>query len=83
MESRFSGSSRIGMDVEFQAHSVLESIPDFRLISGLENARSPLSELPRFHEALQIARIHFRKTRRHVEQLAGEHPLFEPVHHLE
>jgi hypothetical protein len=38
VESRFSGSSRIGMEVEFQAHAVLDSIPDFRLISGLENA---------------------------------------------
>lgn len=34
-----SGSSRIGMKVRFQAHLALESIVDFRLISGLENAR--------------------------------------------
>jgi len=35
---RFSGSSRIGIEVPFQAHLALESISDFRLISGLENA---------------------------------------------
>ena len=33
-----SGSSRIGMQAPFQAHLALESILDFRLISGLENA---------------------------------------------
>jgi len=33
-----SGSSPIGIDLPFQAHLALESIPDFRLISGLENA---------------------------------------------
>jgi len=33
-----SGSSRIGMNLLFQAHLALESILDFRLISGLENA---------------------------------------------
>src|SRR5271157_3761010 len=35
---RFSGSPRIGIEEPFQAHPVLESILDFRLISGLENA---------------------------------------------
>ena len=34
----FSGSSCIGNESRFQAHLVLESNPDFRLISGLENA---------------------------------------------
>jgi hypothetical protein len=33
-----SGSSRIGMKSQFQAHLALESNFDFRLISGLENA---------------------------------------------
>ena len=33
-----SGSSRIGMELRFQAHLALESNLDFRLISGLENA---------------------------------------------
>jgi hypothetical protein len=33
-----SGSSPIGIDLPFQAHLALESIPDFRLTSGLENA---------------------------------------------
>ncbi len=33
-----SGSSRIGIEVSFQAHLALESIFDFRLICGLENA---------------------------------------------
>src|SRR4051794_12225604 len=33
------GSSRIGTKLLFQAHPALESILDFRLISGLENAR--------------------------------------------
>src|SRR5437588_9056031 len=33
-----SGSSRVGMKSRFQAHLALESILDFRLISGLENA---------------------------------------------
>jgi hypothetical protein len=33
-----SGSSPVGIDLPFQAHLALESIPDFRLISGLENA---------------------------------------------
>ena len=33
-----SGSSRIGINSSFQAHFALESIFDFRLISGLENA---------------------------------------------
>jgi hypothetical protein len=33
-----SGSSPIGIDLPFQAHLALESILDFRLISGLENA---------------------------------------------
>jgi hypothetical protein len=33
-----SGSSRIGTDHAFQAHLALESILDFRLICGLENA---------------------------------------------
>src|SRR5437763_6743160 len=35
-----SGSSRVGMKSRFQAHLALESILDFRLISGLENART-------------------------------------------
>src|ERR1019366_8514636 len=34
----FSGSSRIGNDLSFQAHLALEINLDFRLISGLENA---------------------------------------------
>jgi hypothetical protein len=33
-----SSSFRIGMNLSFQAHLALESILDFRLISGLENA---------------------------------------------
>ena len=33
-----SGSSPIGIDLPFQAHLALESILDFRLTSGLENA---------------------------------------------
>src|SRR5271157_6045316 len=33
-----SGSPRIGIEEPFQAHRPLESIFDFRLISGLENA---------------------------------------------
>src|ERR1019366_10487548 len=33
-----SGSPRIGIEEPFQAHRPLESILDFRLISGLENA---------------------------------------------
>jgi hypothetical protein len=36
--SRLSGSLRIGINLAFQAHPALESILDFRLISGLENA---------------------------------------------
>src|ERR1035437_1216162 len=36
--SPFSGSRRIGIELPFQAHGVLESILDFRLIYGLENA---------------------------------------------
>src|SRR3954452_11950112 len=35
------GSSRIGTKLLFQAHPALESILDFRLISGLENAMAP------------------------------------------
>jgi hypothetical protein len=35
---RFLGSSRIGIEVPIQSHLALESISDFRLISGLENA---------------------------------------------
>ena len=38
--SRNSGSSRIGIEPPFQAHPALESIFDFRLICGLENAES-------------------------------------------
>jgi hypothetical protein len=34
----FSGSPRIGIEEPFQAHLVLDSILDFRLICGLENA---------------------------------------------
>ena len=34
-----SGSLRIGINLQFQAHLTLESFFDFRLISGLENAR--------------------------------------------
>ncbi|MCZ2074624.1 MAG: hypothetical protein LC130_06440 [Bryobacterales bacterium] len=33
-----SGSSRIAMNLSFQAHLALESMLNFRLISGLENA---------------------------------------------
>ena len=36
--SPFSGSRRIGIELPFQAHGVLESILDFRLICGLEYA---------------------------------------------
>lgn len=36
--TRISGSSRIGIEEPFQAHLPLESILDFRLICGLENA---------------------------------------------
>src|SRR5207245_597082 len=36
--SRISGSPRTGIDKPFQAHRPLESILDFRLICGLENA---------------------------------------------
>jgi hypothetical protein len=36
--SIISGSPRIGIEGPFQAHLALESIFDFRLICGLENA---------------------------------------------
>jgi hypothetical protein len=39
LQQSISGSSRIGIKVRFQAHPALESNLDFRLISGLENAR--------------------------------------------
>ena len=39
-----SGSSPIGIDLPFQAHLALESIPDFRLTSGLENAELEKAE---------------------------------------
>src|ERR1019366_9940095 len=39
--SPFSGSRRIGIELPFQAHGVLESILDFRLICGLEYAMDP------------------------------------------
>jgi hypothetical protein len=37
-QAQFSGSPRIGIAEPFQAHLALESILDFRLICGLENA---------------------------------------------
>jgi hypothetical protein len=40
--SIISGSPRIGIEGPFQAHLALESIFDFRLICGLENAGSPV-----------------------------------------
>ena len=40
--SPFSGSRRIGIELPFQAHGVLESILDFRLICGLENPDAPV-----------------------------------------
>jgi hypothetical protein len=39
----FSGSCRIGIEESFQAHLPLESILDFRLICGLENAVGPVA----------------------------------------
>src|ERR1039457_2725998 len=39
VSSSISGSSTIGNESPFQAHSVLESSSDFRLILRLENAR--------------------------------------------
>jgi hypothetical protein len=45
--SPFSGSRRIGIELPFQAHGVLESILDFRLICGLEYA--PHCEVVRAH----------------------------------
>src|ERR1035437_8038431 len=44
-------------DLPFQAHLALESIPDFRLTSGLENA-----------EARKLALDRFRLIQPHVEQ---------------
>ena len=38
VSGRFSGSSTIGNENPFQAHSVLETSSDFRLILRLENA---------------------------------------------
>src|ERR1035438_7476620 len=43
----FSGSCRIGIEESFQAHLPLESILDFRLICGLENATAPQSSASR------------------------------------
>jgi hypothetical protein len=44
--STFSGSFRIGIACPFQAHPALESIFDFRLISGLENAEASAARHP-------------------------------------
>ena len=41
-----SGSLRIGTKAAFQAHRALESIRDFRLICGLENASGGTGEAP-------------------------------------
>jgi len=56
-ERSASGSSRIGMEVRFQAHPALESKFDFRLICELENA----PERPSSVRDLKVARLRISK----------------------